>query len=263
MTTSELERELHDFWCAFEATIGFRSTFSAMLAAHAGVTMGSGPPSGWDPYAEVMDQIGAGSRTYRALRRLGTDDLVVLYRLFGPRNPRSEHDALGELSPLAVLTDAAEDARDEIVLRESTRRSDAVGARVAVDVVRRRRELEQLFWSEVGALAKAKDERRVEAGWTFLGQLLDAFACDGAIRAQIGAIEATDREVTVEAAVRARIKQADFIAAVIREATAMRAAALASYRAARAEERLSAKAERKARQERTQVQETAIPSWVA
>ena len=238
MMASELGRELHDFWCSFEATIGFKSTFSAMLAAHAGVALGAGAPTGWDPYAERIDAIASGHRTYRALRRMRTEDVVVLYRLYGPWHPSYRHDQLGDLAPLAALTDAAEEARCDLVLRESTRRSDESGARVAVDVVQRRREAEVMFWSEVGQIAKARDQRRIDAGWVLLGQLLDAFEADGEARARIGAIESVDREVTVETSLRARLRARDapFVAEVTREAIAMRNAATEAYRRARAEQ---------------------------
>lgn len=251
MATTELERELHDFWCAYEAAIGFRSTFSAMLAAHQGVSLGAGPPGGWDPYAENIDRISNGSRTYRALRRLETGDLVVLYRLYGPRNPSNDHAALGDLSPLAALSDAAHEERDALVLRESTRRSDVAGERVEADVRRRREELEEMFWTEVGVIQQTKDARRADAGWVFLGQILDAHACDGAIRARIGAIESTDREISVDTAIRIKLRERDqvFVDAVKREARAMRTKALEAYRRARADEVQAIKAARKARRD--------------
>lgn len=291
------ERELSEFWGGYEAAVGFKSTFSAMLAAHSGVALGSGSRNDWDPYAEDLSRpfqrpprrslIEDGNATYRALRRMQTADVVVLYQLFGPRNPRMHHDALGDLSPLAAMTDAVEDARCDVVLDESTRRSDATGARTKAEVGRQRTQLAADFWREVGAIARAASryerarkperlaahEQRVTAGWTLLGQILDLYAVDGTIRARVGAIESTDREVTAEAAIRFRLRptkdaggaarQREFVAEVTREAEAMRATAIAAYRAARAEERLAAKASSKARQERIEAEDQGIHAGAA
>lgn len=263
MLTTELERELREFWCGYESAIGFRSTFSAMIAAHQGIALGSGPPAGWDPYAEVIDRLSSGRRLYRALRRLGTADVVVLWRLYGPRNPQRDVPSLGDLSPLAELTTAAQGAREAIVLRESTRRSDGVGPRTAAALARRREELVEMFWIEVTEIRRVEEraprvrsdrrlaelQARVDAGWKLLGQLNDAIQYDGTIRAQVGAIEGTDREVTVGDAVRARAKDKAFVDEVKREAGAMRERALSAYRAARAAER---EVDRERRRERAQ-----------
>lgn len=247
------ETELHDFWCAYEGEIGFRSTFSAMLAAHAGVALGEGPPMGWDPYAEIVDTISSGTRVYRALRRMQTADVVVLYRLYGPRTPSSEHAALGELAPLAVLTEAARTAREEIVLVRSTPASERVASQVAREQKKRRAGLEEFFWAEAGRIAKleakrpraktparhAELARRIAEGREVLRAVLGAYQSDGVVRATIGAIESTDREVTLQEAVRTRLaaRDASFTAEVTREAVAMRATALAAYREACRQER--------------------------
>lgn len=248
------ETELHGFWHWYEADIGFRSTFSAMLAAHAGVALGEGPPMGWDPYAEIVETISDGTRIYRALRRMHTADVVVLYRLYGPRRPSDEHEALGELGPLAPLTAAARQAREDIVLARSTPESERVAERVATQQDARRARLEEFFWREVGRLTKLEAKlprartaarqveiaRRIAEVRDILRAVVGAYQSDGVVRATIGAIESTDREVTLQDAVRARLaaRDASFVAEVRREATAMRVAALEAYReACRAERR--------------------------
>ena len=119
-------RELGAFFREYDAAIGFKSTFSAMLAAASGVAIGSGPPAGWDPYAEIIDRISQGTRVYRALKRMDaagqSAHVCVLFRLYGPRNGATERAEFGDLAPLAAFTDAAEQARVELVLGASTRR---------------------------------------------------------------------------------------------------------------------------------------------
>lgn len=262
-------RELRAFFTAYESDVRFTSTFSAMLAAAAGVAVGSGPPTGWDPYADVIDLISRGTRVYRTLRRMdaaGHDAHVrVLYRLHGPRNGSTERPEWGELAPLAVVTAAAEDARADFVFTESSRREERVGPRVAHDHRRRCAEIATLFWQEVGVIARsdakakrartlasrAHAERRSIAGRQLLKQLLDGYGYDGTLRARLGAITSTDRELTVEDAIRAKLdarkrspgdreafaawsaERKTFVAQVLAEAEAMRREAHAAYRSAK------------------------------
>ncbi len=78
MTTMELERELREFWSGYEAT---RSAFGRPSRRCWRCT----PVSRWGQalrpagtVPEIIDQIAAGCRVYRALRRLETADVVVL-----------------------------------------------------------------------------------------------------------------------------------------------------------------------------------------
>lgn len=317
-------RELGAFFREYDAAIGFRSTFSAMLAAASGVAIGSGPPASWDPYAEIIDRISRGTKVYRTLKRMDaagqSAHVCVLYRLHGPRNGTTERAEFGDLAPLAAFTDAAEEARVELVLRESTRREERVCTLVARSRKEQIAELAEMFWTEVGVihraeasllrldqdeddrpgtlrelrtrLAKVQEallaeaepgpsrkarraaqlegqiaraeerdrraparatelERRIEAGWRLLEQILEGVAYDGTLRARLGAIAGTDREITVEDALRAKLdppkrRQGDreayaawsaarsvFIAEVKAQAEAMRKAAHAAYRKAK------------------------------
>ncbi len=323
---------LRKFFCEYDATIGFRSTFSAMLAAHAGVQLGAGSQAGWDPYAEIIDRITAGSRVYRRLRLMAmpvedhglgqVEHVVVLWRLYGPRNGRTERTDFGSGAPgvwaslLASMSETAEDARADLVLRESTIRSESVGSQVGRNRKQFLRDFEELFWQEAStvtrleaqvadavdadtrearrvradaAIASLREraeaatestrtklalqldgaiqrraslaevewvdrlqakERRIEAGWKVMGQIVDAVMYDGTLRARLGAIESADREITIDDAIRDRMDtprksqgkaahqawketREAFVTAVRIEANRMRREAHEAYRAAR------------------------------
>lgn len=319
--------ELRRFFLEYEATIGFSSTFSAMLAAEAGVALGSGVPSGWDPYAKIVHKLTEAKATYRQLRRMDENgergSVVVLYRLYGPRNGNTERtdfgkDAVAEIaSLLAAYTDAASDARDQLVYSESTQREERTARLVARSQNQMCEELGVLFWREVTiaqkleaelselrrggaaeraarvteidrdlldaalALSDAKSrtargrlestvrrltrerdrlvvapEReqqildRLAAGRILMGQIIEATSYDGTLRARLGAIESTDREITVEDAIRLMLDgptkgrswdgttswkdaRAAFITAVRIEANQMRRRAHEAFRAAK------------------------------
>lgn len=273
-------KELKRFFLEYEATVGFSSTFSAMLAAEAGVSFGSGAPTNWDPYAKIVHKISEGKRTYRTLKRMDESgdraSVVVLYRLYGPRNGSTERadfgkDAVAEYATLLVAyTDAAEAAREDLVLRESSVREEQTASRVAKSRRNAADELEEMFWSEAALAQKLRFElaelrqrddldrsdrlraiddelavtlaatgplasrgarrrlnsharrlrlerdrlsvaperetritERLAAGRQLMKQVIDALGYDGTLRARLGTIESTDREITVEDAVRA------------------------------------------------------------
>lgn len=282
-------RELRAFFQEYEADVGFKSTFSAMLAAHAGVALGSGPPSGWDPYAERIDRITRGTRVYRTLKAMDAAghgyDVDVLSRLYGPRNGAAERPEFGELAPLAVYTDAVSIARDDLVFRESSRREERSGAAVLGLAETTKAELERDFWATASRIVAAERRiawhrarlERIEAdvdpdkdlvraqsraaiarlphivdGWHELQRrILDAYVYDGSLRARLGAITSTDRELTAEDAIRSKLDtpkritgdreahatwrtaRSVFVVEVTQQAEAMRRAAHAAYRKAK------------------------------
>jgi hypothetical protein len=243
-------RELQAFFCGYEASVGFGSTYHAMISAWAGVRHGSGPPASWDPYAAIVHKISEGMSVFRALKLLDegghTEDVVVLFKLYGPRSPH-ERVEFGDLAPLAIYTQAAADARDQIAARLGTVREEGLGDRVERDHATVRRELERDFWREAGRIARlleqhgkwvdrldalqsrenagaelgprcvgwladghrrlAELEARIRASEQLQGQILDAYLYDGRLRARLGALAGADREVTVEDAIRARLDQ--------------------------------------------------------
>lgn len=319
--------ELRRFFLEYEATIGFSSTFSAMLAAEAGVAFGSGSPTSWDRYAKIVHELTKAKATYRTLRHMDENgergSVVVLFRLYGPRNGNTERtdfgkDAVAEIaSLLAMYTTAASDARDQLVYTESTLREERTAALVGRTQAQMCEELDELFWREVtlaqklelelaelravnadgraarraelscaieetlaaiGPLASRSARRRLEvsarrlvrerdrlavapgreqqivdrlaAGRTLMGQIIDATSYDGTLRARLGAIESTDREITVEDAIRLMLDgptkgrswdgttswkdaRAAFITAVRIEANQMRRHAHEAFRAAK------------------------------
>lgn len=298
-------REMSEFFNASESRVGFKSTFSAMLAAEAGVALGSGPPSGYDPYADALDHITRGTQMRRRFARIPAAEARTLEHLYGPRTTNDRRE-FGELSPIIPFTAASREAREQLVLDESTVRSERVAPRVNRALAERRAELEEMFWHEAGVVteletsmrraecqiekAKAKVKRLTEqlettagdaqqrvierrskaqgklqsttdtaaprlrrwhrrhaAGRQLLKQLLDGFSYDGAVRASIGTIEATDREITVEDAIRqimslpAKTKRRiEFIAAATAQAEVLRTAAHAAYRLAKQQDPPSA-----------------------
>lgn len=147
-------------------------THDDMVTARPTSKGGGGGPGAADERLLALAWHGV-SRRVRAVRealsRMTTADVVVLYRVLGPRNLHQEaltygaKSPLGELSPLAPLTAAAEEAREEVaaeaglLLEEgATRHVDELGA-VRAD------ELETAFWEaaaeEVDARARAYVQR--------------------------------------------------------------------------------------------------------
>lgn len=260
-------RELRRFFCDFDAEIGFRSTFSAMIAAANGVGFGSGSPDSWDPYAERVEKLTAGARTRRALERVHGRLVVVLYRLYGPvpAHVVTGSKELGEHALIAPYTEAAEEARADLVVRRSAAHEAVLAEGVPRAHAISRTELEAEFWATAGRLlhqegridwheralrrdpenAKSKvhledARRRHRAYEQLLGQLLDGFRYDGTIRAQIGAIESADRGVSVDDAIHDRLspmrpehERAAFASAVKRQAVVLKGAAHEAYRVAR------------------------------
>lgn len=307
-------RELAAFFRGYAADVRLKSTFSAMLAALEGVPVGAGAPAGWDPYAGILDRIAQGGRVYRRLVRMGEQghdlEVCVLARLYGDTNLVHERPDFAELGPIIDLTAAAREAREDLVLEESTIRADAAAERVGVLLGARRAELEAMADAEERTLEKrerrlarltacsgavygakqnvadleadvestagkaqeraiaklrAARERlqrleedaaaapakmatlvaRIAAGKQLLKQLRDGAAYDGVVRAQTGALAGTDREITVEAAIRAIMeprkrsratdeRRARFVALALEQADTMRRAAHAAYRTAKA-----------------------------
>lgn len=258
--TLSIEREISEFFNGYEASVGFGSTYSAMLAAASGVAMGAGTPASWDPYAEIVPSLSAAKCVYRALRHMHTSDVLVLYLLYGPRRAAARAE-IGELSPLLPLTRAAEEWRDALVLRESTERESSVGRACGAALAIARVEIEELFWREAGVqmrLARRRrtrpgDVRRLEAGRAWMRQLLQAHRCDGTLRARLGAIAGSDREITIEHALRVKLDLAPrhdrdalrewraardvFLAEARAEAAEMQARAREAYRSARRDTR--------------------------
>jgi hypothetical protein len=99
--------ELVDYFTGYEASIGYRSSYSAMLAAatRAGghCVMGDEEMVG-----RMSGSLSGHHRVYRALRRMVDrgegGHAVVLYRLFGERPPNMDVETFGDLAPLASLT---------------------------------------------------------------------------------------------------------------------------------------------------------------
>lgn len=151
--------ELGEFFCGYESAIGFRSTFSAMIAASEGVSLGTGPRANWDPYAEMVDRNAHYRETYRTLKRMNNEEVVILFRLYGMQNAASSTLEFGELSGLVAYTEAAEQLRDDFVLRESTRSEETVSGHMQTEQRRSRSELEALFWGCAWSQTMAEAER--------------------------------------------------------------------------------------------------------
>lgn len=150
--------DLRFFFCEYEADAGVSSTFGPMLAALAGVQMGTG---GYRDYHEAPAALVDGRVTKRAnrvRRRLlamvdrGESALMtVLYRLYGPRCPSAPYEEFGELAPLAELTEAADEAREEMARKEGAARTESAGE--ALDPEKRERD----FWWAAGHFTKLDD----------------------------------------------------------------------------------------------------------
>jgi hypothetical protein len=142
-TTNGTWRERHDseqsndaidlmrFWREHEAAIGIRSNFGSMLAALEGMAAGSGPPAGWDPHSERIEEIGRCRRTWQVLRAMDargqTVEIVALHRLYGDvMCPVGYRGTFGDLAPLVSLTDAASAARDRLAADAGAEREEAV-----------------------------------------------------------------------------------------------------------------------------------------
>lgn len=151
--------ELAFFFCRYEEEIGQRSTHGAMLAAWGG-TSGGEPHDAHERMAELVDSraISRAGRIRAALRMLHHHDVVVLWRLFGPRNLATARPELGDASPLADLTDACERAREELALRSGEAREERVAAALETSGAAIRADAEREFWRCAGRLLRL-DER--------------------------------------------------------------------------------------------------------
>lgn len=99
--------ELVDYFTGYDASIGYRSSYSAMLAA--ATRAGGTCVTGDDEMVGRMGGVLSGHhRVYRTLRRMvdrGEEGhAVVLYRLFGERPPNLDAATFGDMAPLATLT---------------------------------------------------------------------------------------------------------------------------------------------------------------
>jgi hypothetical protein len=113
---------LEYYFREYAAQIGQRSTFSAMLAAWSG-TLGGGAHNGVeDGMAEMLDRgvVRKGRDIYRALvvmaERGQSRELVVLHRLYGPRNPLAEFPVFGDVAPVIDMTPVVDEYRDALAL---------------------------------------------------------------------------------------------------------------------------------------------------
>ena len=184
--------ELHKFFGGYEATVGLRSTFGAMVNALNGVGGTSGSDGGGDgQLAAVLDSAGAGvgRRAYsrdknpiargrdvwQALRRTqdlyGASHVVVLHLLYGDPSPafcglavcprcakEGDHTAgcdLTELAPILHLTDYAEELRDDMALAWGEERESSVRLRL----VKAPTAAEERFWALTPYLTAALERQ--------------------------------------------------------------------------------------------------------
>jgi hypothetical protein len=237
---------LEFFFREYEAAIGQRSTFSAMLAAWSG-TLGGGAHNGVeDAMAEMLDRgvVHKGREIYRALvvmANRGQDaELVVLHRLYGPRNPLAEFPVFGDVAPIVDMVPAVDAYREQLALEEGERRSDHLALVYDAAAANRWREsveeeiayvntilerldakIEERHAAEVASVAinrSVSDRRRqitaelVEkrASWERFLVTLEIRATrrdirDSALNARLSALAGADKEITHAAALRQRM----------------------------------------------------------
>jgi hypothetical protein len=242
--------ELREYFECFESAIGFRSTFSVMISALNGLPLGGGSGNR-DPLAELMDhpRIAEGNRVSRTISKLWDTGAgrhaAVLTILYGSKGSVEWSEAFGALAPLAPMTMAVTEARDQLATREGMRREEIVGRSTTEAQAAVREEIEHEFWAtatrrskaiaehaklvdRLDALqAQANDgaplstrsvtllgdgdkrlaalERQIAGMDDFLWRLLCAYRADGVARAKVGALAGADREVTTAAAVRSKL----------------------------------------------------------
>jgi hypothetical protein len=237
---------LEYYFREYAAQIGQRSTFSAMLAAWSG-TLGGGAHNGVeDGMAEMLDRgvVRKGRDIYRALvvmaARGQSRELVVLHRLYGPRNPLSEFPVFGDVAPVIDMTPVVDEYRDALALEEGERRGDHLAlvydaeavnkwrvdleaemARVngILDRLDERIEERQAIEHATVAISRTYSDRRRQitaelierrAGWhRFLADLEDRAERqdmrDPALAARLSAMAGADREITHTEALRRRM----------------------------------------------------------
>lgn len=238
--------ELRRFFREYESNAGFKSTFAPMLAVAAGASISQGPPPTIDYMAERVDAMRPLTRTYRVLKRMDETgfrgEVVVLSRLYGHHHPSMMRPEFGDMSTVVDLTDAAIEARDQLVADEGERRADLAGMSIdrihpdgrqalEEDLVREEARCERLVASynrlvdrlnrtdakrASGILLTAKQEALLESGNARLQALSakiqasedlqsnieGALRSNGRVVARIGAMMATDRATTVWDAIR-------------------------------------------------------------
>lgn len=147
------------FFCHYESSAGLKATHIEQLGG------GGGSAERNDESAVALLDSGAtkrANRIRRALERMGDRDVVVLYRLYGPRNASAEGACFKALAPIADMTPAVDDAREEMALVSGEKRETAVDANFAVSHARRARMLERDFWRAARTIA-GLDRRIAEA----------------------------------------------------------------------------------------------------
>jgi len=151
--------ELREYFECYESAIGFRSTFSVMLSALNGLSLGDG--GNRDPLAEMMDhpRVLEGNRVARTISRLWETGAgrhaAVLSLLYGSRGSVEWSEAFGALAPLTPMTMAVTEARDHLAMREGVRREEIAGQTTAAAQSVGRDQIEHEFWATATRRSKA------------------------------------------------------------------------------------------------------------
>jgi hypothetical protein len=114
-------RDIEDlafFFRSYESIIGLRSQHEAFVAF---VTDTSVPPADLhcNPYVDIFDDIRRGNSVYHVLLEMvelgQSDHVMVLHLLYGEPPPNAHYAVFGhELAPIAHLTDAVEEMRQDL-----------------------------------------------------------------------------------------------------------------------------------------------------
>lgn len=221
------QAEISSLFQEADTQVGVRSVFGAQLeAAQSGVV--SEPTYDYD--AKIVDVIASGTvrrqriawLTLRRMLAVGQErEVVVLHLLFG----HARYPSLlgfGDLAPIVHLTQAADDAREELATAEGERRMASLATSFSAEALDfRRTAIAEAFWriatkatrieAKSNRLAAKGDDvgaaelwRGVERNWRHLGDLLREYHLDPTPRAMAGACAHEDAAITPRDALRIR-----------------------------------------------------------
>lgn len=234
--------ELRFFFSSYESLVGIRSTYSSMLAAANGLSGDGASVDRLEACEALVDDLwrhrrkereGRGkeddaicnraSRVRGALKQMRGGHVVALYRMYGPAQPldAAVRAAIGELAPLADLTNVAEETREELALKAGEVRSEAVVRQMIEEQAEKREGYEALFWQAATRVSKIetalslreeKDnittelETKIQQWRDVMSKAISATLYDGRLAAQLSTLASADREITVSFAISHRLR---------------------------------------------------------
>ncbi len=231
------EEEIREMFMNYESAIGFRSNQGAAVAALEGMR---GCFDVWreSDLERAIDsgKVAEASLVRKTLMRMQetghTRDVVVLWRMLGPRKP-SDNGALTPFEPIADMVTEVESAREEMALFLGEERQERVSA--TFGVVDMKATLEREFWEIAGDVndINGRIEARMASGrchhtkrsaeitnamqaryeffYEALGKRLEAFrtAESAQLSAELTALASGDHEKTHAEAIRVQLAAYD------------------------------------------------------